>query len=152
VTDLRLTDPVDAAKALFDPVWIPWQVVVDEQMSALEIYALARRVSRHEDRDLRLLPKCLLRLAAALAMHTAVDRDDRLRFPEQRSDPVGQVVESVAVFREDDQLSALAGLVEHLCLAVLLTEIPWRYMKVPQTEFGKLHATELSEVSLVFSP
>src|SRR5439155_11331208 len=93
VADLGLTDPVDAAEALLDPVRIPRKVVVDEQVSALEVYTLAGRISCHEDRDLRLLPERLLRLATSFPVHAAVDRDDRLRRPEQRPDPVGQVVE-----------------------------------------------------------
>jgi type III restriction enzyme len=34
--------------------------------------------------------------------------------------------------------------------ATLLTGTPWQYVKVPQVEFGKLQATELSDVSLAF--
>ena len=34
--------------------------------------------------------------------------------------------------------------------AALLTGTPWQYIKVPQIEFGKLQATELSDVSLAF--
>jgi type III restriction enzyme len=34
--------------------------------------------------------------------------------------------------------------------ATLLTGTPWQYVKVPQIEFGKLQATELSDVGLAF--
>lgn len=34
--------------------------------------------------------------------------------------------------------------------ATLLTGVPWSYMKVPQREFAKLQASELSELALVF--
>jgi type III restriction enzyme len=34
--------------------------------------------------------------------------------------------------------------------ATLLTGTPWSYMKIPQKEFEKLHASELSELEMVF--
>ena len=34
--------------------------------------------------------------------------------------------------------------------ASLLTGIAWTYVKVPQLEFGKLHAAKLSEAALIF--
>jgi type III restriction enzyme len=34
--------------------------------------------------------------------------------------------------------------------ATLLTGTPWRYVKVPQTEFGKLQPGDFSEVSVAF--
>lgn len=34
--------------------------------------------------------------------------------------------------------------------ATLLTEVAWQYMKVPQAEFAKLQAAELSDVALIF--
>lgn len=33
--------------------------------------------------------------------------------------------------------------------ATLLTGVAWRYMKVPQADFTKLQATELSEIALI---
>ena len=41
VADLGLTDTVDAAEALLQPVGIPWQVVVDHEVGALEVDAFA---------------------------------------------------------------------------------------------------------------
>ncbi len=35
--------------------------------------------------------------------------------------------------------------------ATLLTDVPWLYLKVLQTEFAKLQATDLSDLQLVFS-
>ena len=44
VADLGLADAVDAAEALLQPVGVPGQVVVDHQVGALEVDALAGRV------------------------------------------------------------------------------------------------------------
>ena len=97
VADLGLADAVDAAEALLDPVRVPGQVVVDEQVRALQVDAFACGVGRDEDVDVGLLAERLLRLAAQLAVQPAVDLDDRLGSAEQRADAVGEVVERVAV-------------------------------------------------------
>ena len=44
VADLGLADAVDAAEPLLDPVRVPRQVVVDHQVRALQVQALARGV------------------------------------------------------------------------------------------------------------
>ena len=49
VADLRLADAVDAPEALLDAVGVPGQVVVDHQVGALEVDALAGGVRRDED-------------------------------------------------------------------------------------------------------
>ena len=41
MANLSLADAMDAAKALFESVWIPRQVIVHHQVSALEIDAFA---------------------------------------------------------------------------------------------------------------
>ena len=51
VADLGLADAVDAAEALLDAVRVPGQVVVDHQVGALEVDALARRVGGDQDLD-----------------------------------------------------------------------------------------------------
>ena len=120
VADLGLADAVDSPEPLLDPVRIPRQVVVDHQVRALEVDALPGGVGRDEHADVGILAERLLRFAAHLTPHAAVDLDDRLASSQQRADAVGQVVERVAMLGEDDQLPALAGLVEHLglwCLA-----------------------------------
>ena len=45
MTDLGLSDTVDAPKALFDPVRIPRQIVIDHQMSPLKVNAFPCRIS-----------------------------------------------------------------------------------------------------------
>ena len=106
MADLGLADAVDAAEALLDPVRVPGQVVVDHQVGALEVDALAGRVGREQDLDLGVVPERLLRLHPLLAAHAAVDDDDRLRAAEQRRDAALEVVQRVAVLGEEDELLA----------------------------------------------
>ena len=44
VADLLLADTVDSAEALFEPVGVPREVIVDHQVSVLEINAFARSI------------------------------------------------------------------------------------------------------------
>ena len=46
-------------------------------------------------------------LTALGAAHSAVDRLDGLRSAQERSDPAGEVVQSVAMLGEDDELASL---------------------------------------------
>ena len=41
-----------SADALLDPLWIPWQVVVDDQRAELEVHTLSSRLRREQDRRL----------------------------------------------------------------------------------------------------
>ena len=63
VADFGLADAVDAAEALFEPVGVPRQIVVDHQVGALEVDALARRIGRDEDDDLGIVLEGSLRRA-----------------------------------------------------------------------------------------
>ena len=109
MADLGLADAVDAAEALLDPVRVPRQVVVDHQVGALQVQALAGGVGGDQDPDVRVLGEQLRDLAALLAADAAVDGDDGVGAAEQVADPLGEVVQGVAVLGEDDDL-AVAGL------------------------------------------
>ena len=85
VADLGLADAVDAAEALLEAVRVPRQVVVDHQVGALEVDALAGGVGGEQDLHLGVVLERLLRLQPLLAAHAAVDHDDRLRAAEQRA-------------------------------------------------------------------
>ncbi len=106
VADLGLADAVDAAEALLDAVRVPRQVVVDHQVRALEVDALAGGVRGEQHLHLRVVPERLLRLQPLLAAHAAVDDDHGLWPAEQRGDALLEVVQRVAVLGEDDQLLA----------------------------------------------
>ena len=108
MADLGLADAVDAAEALLDAVGVPRQVVVDHQVRALEVEALAGGVGRDQDPDVRVLRERSWIFAAVLAADAAVDGDDRLVAAEQRADPVDEVVQGVAVLGEDDDLARVA--------------------------------------------
>ena len=73
VADLGLADAVDAAEALLEAVGVPRQVVVDHQVGALEVDALARGVGGEQHLHLRVVRERLLRLHPLLAAHAAVD-------------------------------------------------------------------------------
>ena len=93
VADLGLADAVDAAETLFEAIGVPGEVVVDHQVAALEVDAFAGGVGGDEDFDLFVLGEGILGLAALLAPQLAVDGHEGLGPPEERSDPLLEVVE-----------------------------------------------------------
>jgi hypothetical protein len=110
VADLGLADAVDAAEALFQPVGVPRQVVVDHQVRALEVDALAGGVGGQQYLHLGVVLERLLHLEALFAADATVDDDHGLLAAEQRGDALFEVVERVAVLGEDDQLLVRRGL------------------------------------------
>ena len=104
MADFGLSDAVNAPEALLQSVRVPGQVVIDHQVGALEIDALARGVGRQQDLDFGIVPEGFLGPHAILPTHTAMDDDDGLRPPEQRPNPALEVVQRVAVLSEDDEL------------------------------------------------
>jgi len=80
------------------------QVVVDHQVGALEVDALARGVGGQHDLHLRVVLEGLLDLETRLPTDTAVDDDDGVAAAQKFGDAVCQVIEGIAVFGEDDQL------------------------------------------------
>ena len=78
MADFGLADAVDAAEALLEAVGIPRQVVVDHQVRALEVDALARGIRGEQHLHLGVVLERLLRVQAILAAHAAVDHHHRL--------------------------------------------------------------------------
>ena len=114
---LALAVAVDAAHPLLQPVGVPGDVVVEEDVADLEVDPLARRLRGHQDLD-RALAEALLGveprtgLVARAGLHPAVDGPDReAPVPE----PADEMVEGVAELREDEQ--ALVGPVEEALVA-----------------------------------
>ena len=103
VADLGLADAVDTAEALLEAVGVPGQVVVDHEVGALEVDALAGGVGGEEDAHLGVVAEGLFGGAALLAAQAAVDGDDGLFASEAAGDAGMQIVEGIAVFGEDDQ-------------------------------------------------
>ena len=73
MADLCLADAVDAPEALLQPVGVPGQVVVDHQVGALQVDALAGRVGGDEDASVAILFERLLGAVTILARHAALD-------------------------------------------------------------------------------
>src|SRR5581483_1455545 len=95
---------MDPSEALFDPIGIPRQVVVDHQMGALKVDAFAGRVCRDEDLHLWVVLKRFLGFHAFLATQASVDDYHGLFTSEQRGDAGFEVGERVAVLSENDKL------------------------------------------------
>ena len=103
---LGLADAVNAPEALFEAVGIPREVIIDHQVSALEVDALAGGVSSQKHLHFRVVLERLLCLHAILSAHAAVDNDDRFLSAEQRSDAGFKIVQGVAVLGEKNKLLA----------------------------------------------
>ena len=86
VADLGLADAVDAPEALFEPVGIPRQVVVDHQVGVLEVHAFAGGVGGDEHADLGIGAEERLKPAALVAVRAAVDGDDGVAVAEHAGD------------------------------------------------------------------
>ena len=117
VADLLLADAVDAAEALFEPVRIPRQVVVDHQVGVLEVHAFAGGIGGDEYAHLGVGTKDRLNPAALVAVGAAVDGDDGISvasIAEHSGDFLVQVIQCVAVLGEDDELALAAASVAHL--------------------------------------
>ena len=104
VADLGLADAVHPSEPLLDPVRVPRQVVVDQQVGALEVDALARGVGRDEDQAVLVLGEPLLDDPTLLADHSAVDGHDGFGSAEVGAQLADEVVERVPVLGEHDQL------------------------------------------------
>ena len=106
---------MDASEALFDPVRVPRQVVVDEQVRvAVQVHALTGGVSGDEEHALLVLLECFLRLLPILTAGAAVDGDDSVVPAKVLGQAGYKVVEGVLVLGEDDDLPPCPGVVTHL--------------------------------------
>src|SRR3546814_10501352 len=83
-------------------------LVVDHQVCGLKVQAFTSCVSGEQDLALRVLGELLGDLTSFTTAHPAVDRTNRVRFPDQRGDPVVEIVQGVAVLGEDDALPRIA--------------------------------------------
>jgi hypothetical protein len=109
MASFRLADAMDAAETLLEPIRIPGQIVIDHQVGALKVDALAGRIGRQQHPHFGIVPEGFLRLHALLAAQAAVDDDDGGIAAEQRADTRLQVVERVAVLGKHHELLAGRG-------------------------------------------
>ena len=105
MADLRLADTVDTAKALFQPVGIPRQVVVDHEVGVLQVDAFPGGICGDQHPRGRVIAEQFLDLPTLLTFDAAVDGDNGLRVAEQSADLLLEIVQRVAVLGEDDQLA-----------------------------------------------
>ena len=79
MADLSLANAMDAPEALFQTVWVPWQVIIYHQVGALEVDTFAGGIRRQQHLDFRVVPESFLSLHPILASHAAVDDYDGFR-------------------------------------------------------------------------
>ena len=70
-----LADPIHSADSLFQPHRVPGDVVVDDDVSKLQVQSLAAGVSR--DEYAMRFPESILSLLAFLHIHGAIQGNDR---------------------------------------------------------------------------
>src|SRR3989442_737669 len=98
MADLRLPDTMDAPEALLDAVGIPGQVIVDHQVSALQVDAFACRFGCHQDLSFLVLAEAFLGSGSLFPAETAMNGDHGLSTSQHGTDALGQVVKGIAVF------------------------------------------------------
>src|SRR5262249_22324178 len=102
MTHLSLPNSVNSSESLFDSVGVPRQVIINHQVTALQVDALSSSISRYEKFYFPVLGESILRLFSFLTVHGTVYRDYRFRFPSQGSNLVHKIIQSVNVFCEYD--------------------------------------------------
>ena len=113
MADFLLADAVDATEALFQFVGVPGQIVVDHEVGALEVDALAGGVVGDHDEDILVVNEGIDGLAAIFPAHAAMDDDHGLVAAQRIADAVGEIVQRVPGFGKDDELAPVAFGVFH---------------------------------------
>lgn len=67
-----LADTMNSSKALFQTIWIPWQVIVYHQMRTLEVDAFACGIGRDEYSNVDVLHKERFNFSAIIAEHATM--------------------------------------------------------------------------------
>ena len=104
VADVTLANAVNAPETLFQAVRVPRQVVVHHEMRPLEVDAFAGSVGGDQNEHIGIVHERFLDLAAFLARGLPVNRDNRRAGTQEAGQLVNQVVQSVALLGEDDEL------------------------------------------------
>src|SRR5438067_12266160 len=103
MADLGLTDAVDAAETLLQPIWVPRQVVDHHQVGTLKVDALAGGVRRKEHLHFGVVSERLLRFQPLFTAHAAMDNDHGLCAPEQRANSVLEIRQRVPMLSKDNK-------------------------------------------------
>ena len=89
MADFGLSNTVDTAKSLFQPVGIPGKVIVDHQVGTLQVDTFTSRIGSNQDAHIFVLLEKFLHFAALISEHAAVNRHNRLVAAEQVADFIG---------------------------------------------------------------
>src|SRR5262249_12960067 len=100
MADLGLADAVDTAKALFQPVGVPWQVIVDHEVGVLEVRSFPSSMRGDQHARGRVVAEEFLDVPAILAFAPTMDSDKGGGVAEQTADPLLQITQRVAVLGE----------------------------------------------------
>ena len=76
MADLRLSDTMDTTEALFQTIWIPWQIVVNHEMRTLEVDPFTSRIGGDQNARVFILLEQFFDFTTFVAEHAAMDRDD----------------------------------------------------------------------------
>ena len=107
MADFGLADAVDAAEALFNPIRIPGQIVVDHKMrAALKVHTFAGGIVRDHDANDRIGIERCDSGAACLAGNAAMNHDHGCRLANPRCNLLLQIFERVLRLGEDDDLAS----------------------------------------------
>ena len=76
MADFGLSNSMNAAKALFQPVGVPGQVVIDHKAGVLQVHAFTGSIGRHQYQHVWVVAELFLRFAPGVAVGTAMNGYD----------------------------------------------------------------------------
>ena len=113
VANLLLADAMNAAEALLQAIRIPWEVVVHHEVRVLKVHAFASGICGNKDANLGIGTEESLPLAALVTLGAAMDGGDRAWGAKHTAHLLFQIVQSIPVLGEDDELAEPASCVPH---------------------------------------
>ena len=113
VTNLGLANPVDTTKPLLNLVGVPRQVIIDHQMTTLEVYTFAGSIIGDEHDQILVLHETADDFAAVFAKHPAMDEINGFGPSKASSYLVNEIQKRVFGLGKDNQLSTNAIAVNH---------------------------------------
>src|SRR5260370_24020190 len=104
MANFRLPDTMDSPKPLLDTIWIPRQIVIHHQVSTLKVDSFTGSISREKHLNFGIVPEPFLRAHPVFTAHPTMNHNDSPRPTEEGRDLAFEVIQSVTVLREDNQL------------------------------------------------
>ena len=102
MADLCLTNTMNAAETLLQPIGVPGQVIVNHQMRPLKVDAFTRSIRGDQNANAHILLEKLFCLSPFVTEHTTMDGHNSLIVPKQRPDFSGKIIQCILVLCEDD--------------------------------------------------